>query len=58
MARHESSMRLFGLLVRLGVPLRQWARLLEVEGADLLPPEGVPLLVVANHGASAAPPGS
>jgi 1-acyl-sn-glycerol-3-phosphate acyltransferase len=41
-------MRLFRVLVRLGVPLRRWARL-KVEGLDVLPADGVPLLVVSNH---------
>jgi 1-acyl-sn-glycerol-3-phosphate acyltransferase len=41
-------MRLFRVLVRAGVPLRQWARL-EVNGRDVLPPHGVAVLVVANH---------
>ena len=41
-------MRLFRVLVRAGVPLRRWARL-QVEGVDVLPTDGVPLLVVSNH---------
>ena len=41
-------MRLFRVLVRAGVPLRRWARL-QVEGVDVLPADGVPLLVVSNH---------
>jgi 1-acyl-sn-glycerol-3-phosphate acyltransferase len=41
-------MRLFWLLVRAGVPLRWWARL-EVEGLDVLPEDGVPMLLVSNH---------
>jgi 1-acyl-sn-glycerol-3-phosphate acyltransferase len=41
-------MRLFRLIVAVLVPLREWARL-EVEGVDVLPPDGVPLLVVSNH---------
>jgi 1-acyl-sn-glycerol-3-phosphate acyltransferase len=48
MAVQNSSMRLFWLLVRAGVPLRRWARL-EVEGLDVLPEDGVPLLLVSNH---------
>lgn len=41
-------MRLFRVLVRAGVPLRRWARL-QVEGVDVLPADGIPLLVVSNH---------
>ena len=41
-------MRLFRMLVRAGAPLRRWARL-QVEGVDVLPADGVPLLVVSNH---------
>jgi len=41
-------MRLFRVLVRTGVPLRRWVRL-QVEGVDVLPANGVPLLVVSNH---------
>ena len=41
-------MRLFRVLVRVGVPLRRWCRV-EVEGVDVLPADGVPLLVVSNH---------
>ena len=44
----DSAMRLFRLLVLLGVPLRWWARL-GVEGLDVLPPPGVPTLIVSNH---------
>ena len=40
--------RLYRLLVLLGVPLRWWVRL-EVRGGEVLPPPEVALLVVANH---------
>jgi 1-acyl-sn-glycerol-3-phosphate acyltransferase len=47
-ANRQSAMRLFRVLVRAGVPLRRWARL-EVEGLDVLPVDGMPLLIVSNH---------
>ncbi len=41
-------MRLYRLLVLLGVPLRWWCRL-EVDGREALPPPDMGLLVVSNH---------
>ena len=43
-----AGVRLYRLLVLLGVPLRWWCRL-EVRGRDALPQPGMGLLVVANH---------
>jgi 1-acyl-sn-glycerol-3-phosphate acyltransferase len=43
-----SGVRLYRLLVLLGVPLRWWCRL-DVSGRDALPPADQGLLVVANH---------
>jgi len=40
--------RLYRLLVLLGVPLRWWCRL-EVRGREALPPPSESLLIVANH---------
>ena len=41
-------MRLYRLLVLLGVPLRRWCRL-QVNGHEVLPSPDAPLLVVSNH---------
>ena len=41
-------MRLYRMLVLLGVPLRWWCRL-EVGGREALPPPDMGLLIVANH---------
>ncbi len=41
-------MRLYRLLVLLGVPLRRWCRL-RVNGDEVLPTPDAPLLVVSNH---------
>jgi len=43
-----AGVRLYRLLVLLGVPLRWWCRL-EVRGREVLPPPGTGLLVVPNH---------
>jgi len=46
--RPPAGVRLYRLLVWLGVPLRWWCRL-EVAGHDVLPPAGAGVLIVANH---------
>ncbi|HME01880.1 MAG TPA: lysophospholipid acyltransferase family protein [Solirubrobacteraceae bacterium] len=44
----RAGVRLYRLLVLLGVPLRWWCRL-EVRGREVLPPPGTGVVVVPNH---------